>query len=180
MREAFVYLATTIATRQVLAGTYTYPPDFDQATREICESCARIRMGIPANSVETKVSHGEWAQRWSKAKEKTSSSETGLHFGHYKAVAQSSVVSHLHALKTAMVLKWGKLLAILMMEADFNFSNKLIYGVRMMNNVWRHDWMPEEIYSKKGRQLMMVPWSKFSCTTLSISLGYLLGSAWST
>ena len=37
------------------------------------------------------------------------------------------------------------------MEADFNFSNKLIYGVRMMNNVRKHDWMPEEIYSKKGK-----------------------------
>ena len=175
MREAFGYLATTIAAKQVLAGTYNYPPDFDQATKEICESCARIRMGVPANSVKTKVSHGEWAQRWSKAKEKTSSSESGLHFGHYKAAAQSSVVSHLHALKTSLALKRGfalerwsrglsvmlekmfgctlvsKLRAILLMEADFNFSNKLIYGVRMMNNVRKHDWMPEEIYSEKGK-----------------------------
>ena len=45
----------------------------------------------------------------------------------------------------------SKLRAILLMEADFNFSNKLIYGVRMMNNVRKHDWMPEEIYSEKGK-----------------------------
>ena len=32
MRDAFGYLATTIAARQVLAGTYSYPEDFDQAT----------------------------------------------------------------------------------------------------------------------------------------------------
>ena len=45
----------------------------------------------------------------------------------------------------------SKLRAILLMEADFNFSNKLIYGVRMMNNVHKHDWMPEEIYSETGK-----------------------------
>ena len=28
-----------------------------------------------------------------------------------------------------------KLRAILLMEADFNFSNKVVYGVRMMENV---------------------------------------------
>ena len=37
------------------------------------------------------------------------------------------------------------------MEADFNFSNKLIFGVRMMDNVRRHGLMPEEIYSEKGK-----------------------------
>ena len=45
----------------------------------------------------------------------------------------------------------SKLRAILLMEADFNFSNKMIYGVRMMNNVRKHGWMPEEIYSEKGK-----------------------------
>ena len=32
MHDVFGYLATTIAVRQVLAGTYSYPADFDQAT----------------------------------------------------------------------------------------------------------------------------------------------------
>jgi hypothetical protein len=45
----------------------------------------------------------------------------------------------------------SKLRAILLMEADFNFSNKLVYGVRMMDNVRKHGMMPEEIYSEKGR-----------------------------
>ena len=39
------------------------------------------------------------------------------------------------------------------MEADFNFSNKLVYGVRMMNNVRKYGWMPEEIYSERGRMV---------------------------
>ena len=45
----------------------------------------------------------------------------------------------------------SKLRTILQMEADFNFSNKLIYGVRMMDNVRKYGFMPEEIYSKKGK-----------------------------
>ena len=45
----------------------------------------------------------------------------------------------------------SKLRAILLMEADFNFSNKLIYGVRMMDNVREYGFMPEEIYSEKGK-----------------------------
>ena len=45
----------------------------------------------------------------------------------------------------------SKLRAILLMEADFNFANKLVYGVRTMDNVRKRDLMPEEIYSEKGR-----------------------------
>ena len=175
MRNAFGYLATTIAARQVLAGTYTYPAEFDTATKELCEVCARIRLGVPANSVKTTIRGVDWSYRWGRAKEKTSSSESGLHFGHYKAAARSPMLSHLHALKTTLALKRGfalerwsrglsvmlekmfgctlvsKLRAILLMEADFNFSNKLIYGVRMMDNVRRYGHMPDEIYSEKGK-----------------------------
>ena len=119
--------------------------------------------------MDTTVRHEEWSQRWSKAREKTSSSESGLHFGHYKAAARSPVISHLHAPKTTLALcrgvaldRWShglsvmlekmfgctlisKLRAILLMEADFNFSNKLVYGVRMLDNVRKHNFMPEEI-----------------------------------
>ena len=175
MREAFGYLATTIAARQVLEGSYNYPEWFDEATKELCEACAKIRLGVPKDSVNTTVRHEEWARRWSKAREKTSSSESGLHFGHYKAAVRSPIISHLHALKTTLALRRGvaldrwsrglsimlekmfgctlisKLRAILLMEADFNFSNKLVYGVRMMDNVRKHNLMPEEIYSEKGK-----------------------------
>ena len=44
-----------------------------------------------------------------------------------------------------------KLRAILLMEADFNGSNKEIFSNRMMDNVCSHGVMPEEIFSKKGK-----------------------------
>lgn len=47
----------------------------------------------------------------------------------------------------------NKLRAILLMEmeADFNASNKIIFGERMMDNVRKYGHMPEEIYSEKGK-----------------------------
>jgi len=52
--------------------------------------------------------------------------------------------------KTLGVMLVSKLQAILLMEADFNASNKILYGVRMMQNAREHRLMPEEIYSKKN------------------------------
>jgi hypothetical protein len=51
--------------------------------------------------------------------------------------------------KTLGVTLVRKLQAILLMEADFNASNKIMYGVWMMQNVRDHRLMPKEIYSKK-------------------------------
>jgi hypothetical protein len=53
--------------------------------------------------------------------------------------------------KTLGVMLVNKLRVILLMEADFNASNKILYGVRMMQNACEHSLMPEEIYSKKNR-----------------------------
>jgi hypothetical protein len=35
------------------------------------------------------------------------------------------------------------------MEGDFNATNKIVYGVRMMHNAQEHQLMLEEIFSKK-------------------------------
>lgn len=45
----------------------------------------------------------------------------------------------------------SKLRSILLLEADMNKANKIIYGERMMNNIRRYQLMPEEIFSEKNR-----------------------------
>ena len=175
LRGDFGYMAFSPTARQVLDGTYDYPADFDPATRQLCEECARIRQCIPKNCVSTTINTEQWQHRWCTARERTSSSESGLHFGHYKAGASSETISQFHALKTTLCLRRGialarwsrglsvmlekmfgctlvsKLRAILLMEADFNSANKIIYGNRMMDVVRQHGYMPEEIYSEKGK-----------------------------
>jgi hypothetical protein len=56
-----------------------------------------------------------------------------------------------HARKTLGVTLVTKLCAILLMERDFNATNKIVYGVRMLQNARKHNQMPEEIFSKKKR-----------------------------
>ena len=45
----------------------------------------------------------------------------------------------------------NKLRAILLMEADFNHSNKEIFGFRMLENARRYEFIPEEFYSDHGK-----------------------------
>lgn len=93
LREEFGYLAKTQTVREVLAGTYAYTPDFEEATRELCEECAKIRLQVPPRSVNTNVTRAEWQGRGAKAKEKTSSSLSisGLHFGHYIVITSPAL-----------------------------------------------------------------------------------------
>jgi hypothetical protein len=44
-----------------------------------------------------------------------------------------------------------KLRAIMLMEVDFNASNKIIYGVRMMGQACKYRMIPNEIYSEKNQ-----------------------------
>ncbi len=107
-RELFGYNSDTIAAEEVLDGTYNLEEITDTATWDICEEVAQIGESIPQNSVSNIVTKGEWAKFWNKSKEETSSSESGLHFGHYKAGAKSELISHFHAMKGSVMIKMGE------------------------------------------------------------------------
>jgi hypothetical protein len=89
--------------------------------------------------------------------------------------SKSDIISHYHSECVSVILahaiklerwSWGlsvmlektlgvtlvtKLRAILLIEGDFNATNKIVYGVRMLQNARNHNLMPEEIFSKKNR-----------------------------
>lgn len=175
LKGEFGYTADTCAAQAVLAGQYSPPFEVDAATQELFDSIAQIRAEIQADSVDCIISHGQWSDYWLHAKEETSSSRSGRHFGTYKAGAHSEIISHCHALQTSIALKRGillerwaqglsvmlekvpgcslitKLRSILLMEADFNCANKILYGYRMLRVVRDHHFMPDEIFSEKNR-----------------------------
>ena len=98
-----------------------------------------------------------------------------MHFGHYKAGSISEYIDHSHALKATLFLHHGRVLdrwaqgllvmlqkmfgcslitklrLILLMEADFNGSNKQVYGIRMLANARKYNLMPEGIHSEQNR-----------------------------
>ena len=102
--------------------------------------------------VETAISHKDFQEYWNRSKEKTSSSISGLHFGHWKAAIKSAELSEIHSLYTEIAISSGyaplrwmkaltvmlekkpgvivpdKLRAITLLEADLNGGNKLILG----------------------------------------------------
>jgi hypothetical protein len=152
LRGKFGYNAITRTAKAIFNGTYEYPNNFDQATTEICEKCACIQEIIPINSLDTIITKERWRHQWKGRRESTSSSESGLHFGHYIAALCLDHSSYFHALKATLIIRQGvvlerwarglsvmlekmfgcalirKLQFILLMEANFNATNKIIYG----------------------------------------------------
>jgi hypothetical protein len=175
LRGDFGYTANTPAAQEALAGMYEFPLDCHEGTKDLIMEAAQIRKLIPANSVDLYVDTVAWRSKWNPTDERTSSSESGLHFGHHIAGAQSNLIAQHHALKSSICLQRGfslerwstglscmlekiagcciitKLRAILLMEADFNANNKLIFGKRMLDNARKYGLMAEEIYSEAGK-----------------------------
>ncbi len=104
----------------------------------------------------------------------TLSSESGIHFRNYIVGCKLDIIVHYHTAQVLVVLahaiqlerwSWGlsvmlektigntlvtKLRAIILMEANFNATNKIIYGSWMLKNTREYKQMPEEIFSKKN------------------------------
>ena len=160
----------------ILEGRFeVLPPHTDGPTLLLLEEMANIWQMMKDGKVDIVVTVDDFKHYWRRAKERTSSSYSKLHFGHYKLAGFSDYLLEVHALKLSLISKTGsaperwaqglsvmlekiagvavvtKLRAILLMEADFNFRNKLIFGKRMMDLARRHGTVPEEIYSEKGR-----------------------------
>jgi hypothetical protein len=93
LRGDFGYMANTKAAKEVLAGTYVCPEGTDSGTIDLFEEIACLRSIIPDNSVSTIMWKNGWRDQWRGKKEETSSSESALHFGHYKAAGPSQILS---------------------------------------------------------------------------------------
>jgi hypothetical protein len=176
LRQEFGYLANTDAAQAVLNGEYVPSNPIDPATKDIFSEVAKIRSIIPENHISDLITAGDWGRHWMRGvREETSSSESGLHFGHQIAGAHSPLISHAHATQCSILLRRGihldrwarglsvmlektrgctevsRLRSILLMEADANAINKMILGTRMMETVRKFRLMPDEIFSERNR-----------------------------
>jgi hypothetical protein len=61
LRGVFGYNFVTPTAKTILEGTYHYPPEFDEATKEILQECALIRLRVSKNSVSTMITSGDWS-----------------------------------------------------------------------------------------------------------------------
>ena len=171
--EDIGHLADGPVAQQILEGTYAYPPDLDPATRLLFEEAAATYAALSPTEIATYVTPEDFQQFWQHARERTGSSYSGLHFGHYIAASFCPDLALLHAAKLTICAKngvslarWGmgltvllekilgnvfvhKLRAICLLEADFNWWNKLIFAKRMMHQAIADGSIPQECFAKK-------------------------------
>ena len=175
------FAVNTAAAQAILQGTYTFPADTDEYTQEFLNTIQASAPRDPRLRISCEITKEDFQKYWRKTKERTSSSISGLHFGHYKAAAANDTLSEIHALMTELavtgaspfarwekglscmlekkagVIKVDKLRAILLMEADFNFFNGLMFAGRMMHQAEANERIPLECYgSRKNHEAVEI------------------------
>jgi hypothetical protein len=168
------HLSNTQCSKDILNGTYAYPPDTDQWTVKILQEAHYTYKLFCNHRIDGNVSVHNFQSYWQGANKRISSSFSCLHFGHYKAASSNKHLSALHAAKltactrhrtplgrwsvglTVLIEKVhgnnniGKMHAICLLEADFNFYNKLIFARRMMSSAQSKGQISVECFTTKG------------------------------
>ena len=77
-----------------MRGKASVPDDVDEKTKLIMEEIARLGMGLETfDGEQTMMTKEKFQKYWKQAREKTSSSISTVHFGHYMAAAKSKKLS---------------------------------------------------------------------------------------
>jgi hypothetical protein len=112
MRSELGLLAVnTEAAHAILQGTYTVPAKTDEYTREFLNTIQASSPHDPQLQISCVITKEDCQRYWRKTKERTSSSISGLHYGHYKVASSHDTLSKIHALMTKLAVTGGSPLA---------------------------------------------------------------------
>jgi hypothetical protein len=109
--EDIGHMADGPAVQQILEGTYEYPDDLDPVTRLLFEEVLATYKALSPTKVATYVTPEDFNLFWQTAKKRTSSSYSGLHFGHYIAASHCPNLLLLQAAKLSICARNRVLLA---------------------------------------------------------------------
>jgi hypothetical protein len=164
---------TTYA-KELLQGKLAIPTDIDEATTELIQEMKRLWTRIRPFHGHTKIMPEVYKYYWGGVNKSTSLALSKIHFEHWKAWQLSLELTkvacsqlNLIALTGVPPLRWGnglqvllekvpgvalvdKLQAILLMECNFNFFNKWLFGHVIVNKLYKLGYIPEDQYSKKS------------------------------
>jgi hypothetical protein len=173
--DRLCYLSDESLARSIIMGTYEFPSDLDPATKLVLEEIGKLGVKILNDEgSEIVITPDDFKLFWQKVNEFTSSSMSGVHYGHYKAAIQDKLISEVLALQLTVVARSGippenwsvglqvmlekiagvclvdKLRAIQLYEANFNCYNQFIFGRNAMQALTASGYVPEELFSQKG------------------------------
>ena len=94
----------------VLEGTYIAPEGLSKRVVGMLKTIREVAVGVKDRMVNNVITLQDYAQYFKGCREKTSSSVSGLHFGHWKVPASSNKVAELQSILTYMAFKSETLL----------------------------------------------------------------------
>jgi hypothetical protein len=158
----------------------------------ILKKIGRLGMKI-VNSDNNKIiiMPEDFKRFWKKVNEFTSSSMSGMHYGHNKAAIQDLLSTEVLAMQLTVISRSGippeswsvglqvilekiagvclvqKLHAIQLYKADFNCYNQFIFGKQVMQTLADSRYIPEELFSQKRSTAEDAKFDKTLMTDLS-------------
>jgi len=105
--EQLGYLVDFDIAQQIVEGSSEIPDELDDATALILEEMGRIGVQLSNGEVTIKIIAEEFQYFWKKVHKNTTSSVSGIHYGHYKAAAHSKKISEFLAKKITLVSQIG-------------------------------------------------------------------------
>jgi hypothetical protein len=165
------------AARQILDGTYEFPDGTDGALIELLKEAALLKVEFEeaGDAGDRRLTVEDFISFWHSAREETSSSDSGRHFGHYIAASDDPELAILHVESMNVAASYGlpldrwksaltvllekvmgnmlmeKLRAICLLEADFNWWLKITFARKMMSNIRREGRIPMEQFATAGK-----------------------------
>jgi hypothetical protein len=107
LAEAIGSMADTPLAKSILEGNLPSPPNFPlQETQKILENLAKPLL-LVNKDIKSKITSDQFIATYKKVKECTSSSLSGHHVAHYKAVVNDENLSGLHATMMSLLYMIG-------------------------------------------------------------------------
>ena len=108
LEEKLGYLSDAQIAEALSKGDIPIPDDVDDVIALILTEISKVGLELIAGTCErVTVSPADFKRFWRQATEKTSSSVSTIHFGHYKAAATSYKVSAFLAKKITVIARAG-------------------------------------------------------------------------
>ncbi len=171
--EKLGFLSDTKFANNLLSGDVDMLDDVEDVAAMILREICHLFHTLQSDQREITLGKEQFRYYFRKFKEKTSSSKSLVHVGHYISATFSDVVTTFLSRKIALIARggcppdcWGhglqvmlekvagitlvnKLCAILLMEGDFNYMNKWVFGHEAINKLYTLGYIPGNQYSQK-------------------------------
>ncbi|KAL3797760.1 hypothetical protein ACHAW5_003221 [Stephanodiscus triporus] len=106
--ERLRYLSDETLARSIITGTYDFPTELDPATKLILEEIGKLGMKlVTGEGSEIVITPEDFKRFWRRVNEFTSSSMSGVHYGHYKAAIQDDILTEVLSLQLTVVARSG-------------------------------------------------------------------------